>query len=69
MIELANTAITIFTPADVVFKYVSNMENYKHWFPGVVDIRSANTLDHGVVGKNTWKPYRYQLETLNYSLK
>lgn len=51
MIELAKTSIAIAAPTDVVFKYISNMENYKHWFPGVVDIKSANNLDHGMVGK------------------
>ncbi len=51
MIELAKTSIAIVASTDIVFKYVSNMENYKHWFPGVVDIKSANNLDHGIVGK------------------
>ncbi len=51
MIELAKTSITIASPINVVFKYVSNMENYKHWFPGVVEIKSENNLPHGVVGK------------------
>jgi len=51
MIELAKTSITISAPIDIVFKYVSNMENYKNWFPGVVDIKPANELNHGVVGK------------------
>ncbi len=51
MIELSKTPITIDVPTAVIFKYVSNMENYKHWFPGVIDIKSANSLDHGVIGK------------------
>jgi len=51
MIELATTSVTIAAPIDIVFKYVSNMENYNEWFPGVVDIKSANNLEHGVVGK------------------
>ena len=51
MIELSKTSITIDAPTPVVFKYVSNMENYKRWFPGVVDIKSANNLEHGVIGK------------------
>jgi carbon monoxide dehydrogenase subunit G len=51
MIELAKTSITIAAPIDAVFKYVSNMENYKDWFPGVVDIKSSNNLTHGEVGK------------------
>ncbi len=51
MIKLASTTITINAPTDTVFLYVSNMENYKHWFPGVVDIRSADNMPPGVVGK------------------
>jgi len=51
MIELAKSSITISEPIDTVFKYISNMENYKEWFPGVVDIKSANDLAHGIVGK------------------
>ncbi len=51
MIELAQTSITITAAIDRVFNYVANMENYKSWFPGVVDIRSANDLAHGAIGK------------------
>lgn len=51
MIELAKTSISIDAPITVVFKYASNMENYKHWFPGVIDIKSENDLEHGVIGK------------------
>lgn len=51
MIELAQASITIMVPIDSVFKYVSNMENYIDWFPGVVGIRSENSLAHGEVGK------------------
>jgi len=51
MIELAQTSITIKAPIENIFKYVSNMENYGNWFPGVVDIKSVNSLSHGVVGK------------------
>lgn len=51
MIELAKASTTIAAPVDTVFRYVSNMENYKHWFPGVVAITSKNNLAHGIVGK------------------
>jgi len=51
MIELTKASITISAPVEIVFTYVSNMENYKHWFPGVIDINSYNNLAHGVVGK------------------
>jgi len=58
MIELAKTSTTIATPINDVFNYVSNMENYGHWFPGVVAIRSKNNLMHAAVGKT-------YVETLN----
>lgn len=34
-----------------VFNYVSNMENFGAWFPGVISITSNNEESHGVVGK------------------
>jgi hypothetical protein len=34
-----------------VFAYVSNMENFGEWFPGVISIKSSNALDHGQPGK------------------
>ncbi|MEH6347439.1 MAG: SRPBCC family protein [Bermanella sp.] len=51
MIELAQGTLTINTPVSTIFKYVSNMENYKEWFPGVEEVRSFNELAHGTVGK------------------
>ncbi len=51
MIELAQGTLTINTPVATVFKYVSNMENYKEWFPGVEEVRSFNELAHGTQGK------------------
>lgn len=51
MIELAQAVITINAPVDAVFNYTIDMENYKNWFPGVVNIKSLNDLNHGVLGK------------------
>ncbi|GLQ30888.1 SRPBCC family protein [Litoribrevibacter albus] len=51
MIELAKVSTTISAPVAVVFDYVTNMENYGDWFPGVVAIRSDNDLPHATVGK------------------
>jgi hypothetical protein len=47
MIELANTFLAINAPINTVFNYISNMENYINWFPGIVDIRSANSVVTG----------------------
>lgn len=51
MIELAQGTLTINASVEEVFKYVSNMENYKKWFPGVEEIHSYNDLTHGTHGK------------------
>jgi len=51
MIELAQGTTIINTQVGTVFKYVSNMENYKIWFPGVVEVCSFNDLAHGTQGK------------------
>lgn len=34
-----------------VFAYVSNLENFEEWFPGVISIESSNALEHGHIGK------------------
>lgn len=51
MIELAQRSIAINTSAERVFNFISNMENYNTWFPGVVNVRSFNDLAHGTKGK------------------
>lgn len=51
MIILATTSISISAPIETIFEYVTNMENYKQWFPGVIHIKSANDVQHGTVGK------------------
>jgi carbon monoxide dehydrogenase subunit G len=48
---LASETVTINTSAQNIFDFMVNMENFKHWFPGVIAIESANDLPHGVVGK------------------
>jgi hypothetical protein len=51
MISLALQSSVIQAPSHQVFGFVTNMENYKDWFPGIIDICSDNDLDHGTVGK------------------
>ena len=48
---LAEGSVEIRRPSHDVFAYVSNMENFPAWFPGVVCVRALDTLDHGEVGK------------------
>ena len=51
MIELAKANAAISCPVDIAFQFVSNMENYGSWFPGVRAIKSKNSSAHGSVGK------------------
>lgn len=51
MIELAKVSTRVSAPVAAVFDYVTNMENYGDWFPGVIAIRSGNDLPHATVGK------------------
>ncbi|MDR7305124.1 SRPBCC family protein [Rhodoferax saidenbachensis] len=59
---LTEKTIHIQQPASVVFGYVSNMERFGEWFPGVISIASANALDHGQQGKE-------YLETVSVPLR
>ncbi len=49
-------------PALAVFEYVSNMEQFGEWFPGVISITSSNDLQHGQQGKQ-------YLETVSVPLR
>jgi hypothetical protein len=51
MIELAKTTESFDAPIEKLFTYVTNMENYGSWFPGVKKISSKNGLPHATVGK------------------
>lgn len=51
MILLAENTVLLTENVNTVFKYVTNMENYKLWFPGVIGIKSMNNLVHGQIGK------------------
>ncbi|WP_295891787.1 SRPBCC family protein [uncultured Vibrio sp.] len=51
MIELTKVRGTISAPIIDVFQYVTNMENYGYWFPGVQAITSNNNAPHASVGK------------------
>lgn len=59
---LTEKTIHIQQPALVVFGYVSNMEKFGEWFPGVISIASANALNHGQQGKE-------YLETVSVPLR
>ena len=52
VVLLAQGSVEIRRSRRDVFAYVSNMENFSAWFPGVVSVRAHDDqLDHGQVGK------------------
>ena len=51
MIELARTSVNIDVSVSEVFRYVTNLERYGDWFPGVISVKSANQNAHATVGK------------------
>lgn len=51
MYKIAENSIRIDCRPDIVFGYVSNLENFGEWFPGVLEIDSASEGAHGSVGK------------------
>ena len=48
---LVEQSVCIHRPAQSVFEFVSNMEHFGLWFPGVIGIESSNALVPGQVGK------------------
>ena len=48
---LVDATLSIGSPIATVFEMLSNHENYKRWFPGVVAIVSHDGIPHGTVGK------------------
>ena len=59
MIELAQAQVTLSGPLSHFFDFVTNMENYGEWFPGVIAVKSANDLPPSQIGKT-------YAETLNF---
>lgn len=45
MRQLAYVSLTINAPIDSFFNYVTNMENYAEWFPGVIEVKQINQQD------------------------
>lgn len=48
---LAEGTIEIGRSCDDSFAYISNLENFPAWFPGVASMRALDASDHGTVGK------------------
>ncbi|GHC66243.1 hypothetical protein [Ulvibacter litoralis] len=51
MNTLTVNTVIINLPRKEVYKFATNMENFKLWFPEVIEIKSDNSLEHGIVGK------------------
>jgi reticulon-4-interacting protein 1, mitochondrial len=51
VIAVLDGTVIIERPAAEVFDYICDMENYVEWFPGIVQMRSADTLPPGTEGK------------------
>jgi len=51
MNTLTSKTVTINRTVKEVYKFTTNMENFKSWFPKVVKIESNNSLNHAIVGK------------------
>lgn len=48
---LAEGTVEIDRSCDEAFAYVSNLENFPAWFPGVASMRALDASEHGRVGK------------------
>lgn len=48
---LAEQTVNIKRPVPEVFAFVTDMERFGDWFPGVIGIESTNRQTHGQVGK------------------
>ena len=48
---LADETLLLKESADVIFDYVSNMENFGKWFTGVISVESVDDSPHSVTGK------------------
>lgn len=48
---LAEQSIDIACSVAVAYDFACNLERFGEWFPGVLTMASANSLDHAVVGK------------------
>jgi hypothetical protein len=48
---LADETVSIASPISTVFAFLSNHENYRRWYPGVLAVTSADGLPSETVGK------------------
>lgn len=48
---LTEQTLAIARSVEATYQYATNLEHFAEWFPGVLSIESANTLEHGQRGK------------------
>ncbi len=51
LLPLVSLTGLVHRPIEDVFAVISNHENYRHWYPGVVSVTSGDETPHGTVGK------------------
>lgn len=59
MILLSKAQVVLNSSSKTVFDYVTNMEKYAEWFPGVISIKSKNSLPHARPGKTYLELLRF----------
>ena len=59
MIKLSETKQTLDVSSAKLFEYVANMENYKFWFPDVIEVTSANNQAWNSVGKKYYETLKF----------
>lgn len=48
---LSSRSIDIAAPAEAVFAYVANLENFPNWFPGALSIQAMDSVEVDEIGK------------------
>lgn len=51
MYLLAESSIVIACSLEHAFAYAADLENFPHWFPGVIDMASVDALPFATIGK------------------
>ena len=52
MTLLAESSVDIACPIEHAFAFAADLENFPRWFPGVIDVASADALPPATVGKH-----------------
>lgn len=47
---VAQATAKVNKPAGEVYEFISHMDNFHHWIPGLISIEESNGLQHGEAG-------------------